>query len=161
AGLFAGVNTAFLALTLPLLSADSADDISALLVQNNAILTQLVTGRNDTLPTTPTLPSAGFSPSRDIFTINALFSLSLAFAIISSFLAVLGRQWLVYYRKRSGGGPDRQRWEQLSRFLGAERWQLEPMLDDVLPSLLQLGLIIFCISLILYLRHLSPTISII
>ncbi|KAG8937418.1 hypothetical protein FRC00_005890 [Tulasnella sp. 408] len=161
AGLFAGVNTAFLALTLPLLSADTADDISALLAQNNAILIQVLTGRNDTVPTAAPLPSAGFSPSRDIFIINALFSLSLAFAIISSFLAVLGRQWLVYYRKRSGGGPEKQRWEQLKRFLGAERWQLEPILDDVLPSLLQTGLIIFCVSLILYLRHLSPAISVI
>ncbi|KAG8915728.1 hypothetical protein FRC00_000824 [Tulasnella sp. 408] len=159
AGLFAGVNSAFLALTLPLLSADPSDDISALLAQNNAILIQMATGRNDTVSTNARLPSAEFSPSRDIFAVNALFSLSLAFAIISSFLAVLGRQWLVYYRKRSGGGPDRQRWEQLKRFLGAERWQLEPILDDVLPSLLQIGLIIFCASLILYLRHLSPAIS--
>ncbi|KAG8946494.1 hypothetical protein FRC04_011670 [Tulasnella sp. 424] len=161
AGLFAGINTAFLALTLPMLSADSSDDTNALLAQNNALLTQLVTGRNDSVPTMSPLPSAGFSPARDIFIINALFALSLAFAIISSFLAVLGRQWLVYYRKRSGGGPDKQRWEQLKRFLGAERWRLQTILDDVLPSLLQIGLIIFCVSLIIYLRYLSPTIAII
>ncbi|KAG8912536.1 hypothetical protein FRC00_004304 [Tulasnella sp. 408] len=158
AGLFAGVNSAFLALTIPLLSADPADDTNALLAQNNAILTQLVMGRNDSIPANTILPSAAFSPSRDIFTINALFALSLAFAIISSFLAVLGRQWLVYYRKRSGGGPDRQRWEQLKRFLGAERWRLEAILDDVLPSLLQIGLIIFCASLVLYFRYLNPAI---
>ncbi|KAG9003194.1 hypothetical protein FRB90_011237 [Tulasnella sp. 427] len=161
AGLFAGVNSAFLALTLPLLSADPADDTNALLAQNNAILLQFLSGRNDTIPAQTALPSAGFSPARDILTINALFSLSLAFAIISSFLAVIGRQWLVYYRKRGGGGTNRQRWEQLKRFLGAERWHLEPVLDDVLPSILQMGLIIFCASLILYLRHLNPSISII
>ncbi|KAG8943558.1 hypothetical protein FRC04_002783, partial [Tulasnella sp. 424] len=161
AGLFAGVNTAFLALTIPLLSADPADDTNALLAQNNAILMQLVMGRNDTVPADSPLPSTAFSPAHDVFIINALFALSLAFAIISSFLAVLGRQWLVYYRKRGGGGPDRQRWEQLKRFLGAERWRLEAILDDVLPSLLQIGLVIFCISLILYLRHLSPAISLI
>ncbi|KAG9018535.1 hypothetical protein FRB90_011511 [Tulasnella sp. 427] len=161
AGLFAGVNSAFLALTLPLLSADPADDTNALLAQNNAILLQFLSGRNDTIPAQAALPSAGFSPARDILTINALFSLSLAFAIISSFLAVIGRQWLVYYRKRGGGGTDRQRWEQLKRFLGAERWRLEPILDDVLPSILQMGLIIFCASLTLYLRHLNPSISII
>lgn len=154
AGLFAGVNTAFLALTLPLLSADPADDTNALLAQ---ILIQV---RNDSLSTNSALPSAGFSPAGNIFAINALFSLSLAFAIISSFLAVLGRQWLFYYRKRSGGGAERQRWEQLKRYLGAERWQLEPILDDVLPYLLQFGLIIFCVSLLLYLHHLSPKIAI-
>ncbi|KIO34021.1 hypothetical protein M407DRAFT_17277 [Tulasnella calospora MUT 4182] len=161
AGLFAGVNSAFLALTIPLLSADPADDTNALLAQNNAILMQLLMGRNDTVPANPALPSAEFSPSHDIFTINTLFSLSLAFAIISSFLAMLGRQWLVYYRKRGGGGPDTRRWTQLKRYLGAERWGLEPILDDVLPSLLQIGLIIFCASLVLYLHHLNPTISLI
>ncbi|KAG8891704.1 hypothetical protein FRC01_014558, partial [Tulasnella sp. 417] len=161
AGLFAGVNTAFLALTLPLLSADPADDTNALLSQNNAILAQFLAGRNDSAPANSPLPSASFSPSSDIFTINALFALSLAFAIISSFLAVLGRQWLVYYRKRSGGGPDYQRWEQLRRYMGAERWRLQAILDDVLPSLLQIGLVIFCVSLILYLHHLNRAISLI
>ncbi|KAG8936322.1 hypothetical protein FRC00_009065 [Tulasnella sp. 408] len=161
AGLFAGVNSAFLALTLPLLSADSADDIVTLLVQNQAILIQMATDTNVSIPATPHLPSTNFSPSGDIFAVNALFSLSLTFAIISSFLAVLGRQWLVDYRKRSGGGPEHQRWEQLKRFLGAERWRLKPILDVVLPSLLQMGLIIFCASLVLYLRHLSPAISVI
>ncbi|KIO31798.1 hypothetical protein M407DRAFT_19308 [Tulasnella calospora MUT 4182] len=160
AGLFAGINTAFLALTIPQLSADPADDTNALLAQNNALLMQLVKQRNDTLPDFH-LPSERFSPAHDILTINALFSVSLAFAIISSFLAVLGRQWLVCYRKRGGGGPDRQRWEQLKRFLGAKRWRLQPILDDVLPSLLQIGLIIFCASLILYLRHLHPATSLI
>ncbi|KAG8958217.1 hypothetical protein FRC00_002935 [Tulasnella sp. 408] len=136
AGLFAGVNSAFLALTLPLLSPNPAEDTNALLAQNNAILIQLVTGRNDSVPINPQLPSANFSASSNIFAVNALFALSLAFAIVSSFLAVLGRQWLVYYRKRGGGGPDRQRWEQLKRFLGAERWRLEPILDDGLHLLI-------------------------
>ncbi|KAG8927235.1 hypothetical protein FRC00_002215 [Tulasnella sp. 408] len=161
AGLFAGVNSAFLALTIPLLSADPADDTNALLAQNNAILVQLLMGRNDTIPANLVLPSTEFSPSHDIYTINTLFSLSLAFAIISSFLAMLGRQWLVYYRKRGGGGSDTRRWTQLKRYLGAQRWGLEPILDDVLPSLLQIGLIIFCASLLLYLRHLSPAISLV
>ncbi|KAG8985314.1 hypothetical protein FRB90_004784, partial [Tulasnella sp. 427] len=159
AGLFAGVNTAFLALTLPLLSASPADDANALLVQNNAILMQLASGRNDSTVLNPILPSTSFTPSTAIFNVNVLFSLSLAFTVMSSFLAVLGRQWLVYYRKRGGGGPDRQRWEQLRRFLGAQRWSLELMLDDILPALLQISLVIFCASFILYLGTLNTTLS--
>ncbi|KAG8922673.1 hypothetical protein FRC01_013746, partial [Tulasnella sp. 417] len=159
AGLFAGVNTAFLALTIPLMSPDPADDTNALLRDNNAILLNLALGRNDTLPTPSPLPSETFSPTSKVLTVNVLFSVSLTFAIISSFLAVLGRQWLVYYRKRTGGGPERQRWEQLKRFLGAERWRLEWVLDDFLPSLLQIGLIIFCISLTIYLNTLHTTLS--
>ncbi|KIO22234.1 hypothetical protein M407DRAFT_43893, partial [Tulasnella calospora MUT 4182] len=109
AGLFAGVNTAFLALTLPLMSPDPADDTNSLLRDNNAILVSLALGRNESLPSTNALPSETFSPTGKVLTVNVLFSVSLTFALISSFLAVLGRQWLVYYRKRSGGGPDRQR----------------------------------------------------
>ncbi|KIO17443.1 hypothetical protein M407DRAFT_36126, partial [Tulasnella calospora MUT 4182] len=92
AGLFAGVNTAFLALTLPEMSADPADD-------TNALLLQLVTGGNSTIRSADDLPSATFVPSPGILPVNVLFSLSLTLAIISSFLTVLGQQWLVYYRK--------------------------------------------------------------
>ncbi|KAG8965460.1 hypothetical protein FRC00_002707 [Tulasnella sp. 408] len=156
AGLFAGINTAFLAFTLPLMSPDPADDTNALL---RDILLNLASGRNDSLPSLSSIPSDTFSPTGKILTVNVLFSISLTFALVSSFLAVLGRQWLVYYRKRTGGGPERQRWEQLKRFLGAERWRLEGVLDDVLPSLLQIGLIIFCISLTIYLNTLHPMLS--
>ncbi|KAG9041637.1 hypothetical protein FS837_011943 [Tulasnella sp. UAMH 9824] len=156
AGLFAGVNTAFLALTLPLMRPDPADDTNALLKD---ILYNLASGRNDGLPSTNPLPSETFSPNNKILTVNVLFSVTLTFALVSSLLAVLGRQWLVYYRKRGGGGPERQRWQQLKRFLGAEKWQLEIVLDDVLPSVLQIGLIIFCISLTIYLSTLHPMLS--
>lgn len=108
---------------------------------------------------TLTLLSSTFAASCNTLAINILFSISLAFALISSFLAVLGRQRLIYYRKRSGGGPDRERWEQLKRYLGAEKWYLQFILDDTLPSLLRIGLIIFCISPILYLHTLNPTVS--
>ncbi|KAG8993365.1 hypothetical protein FRB90_000717 [Tulasnella sp. 427] len=150
AGLFAGVNSAFLALTLPEMRADPADD-------TNALLLQLVTQSNGSggIQSFNDLPSASFSPSPAIFPINVLFSLSLTLALLASFLAVLGQQWLVYYRKRSGGGAEAQRWEQLRRYLGAKRWRLEAVLDDILPSLLQLGLLIFCISFVLYLKTLS------
>ncbi|KAG9023864.1 hypothetical protein FS837_005596 [Tulasnella sp. UAMH 9824] len=148
AGLFAGVNSAFLALTLPEMSADPADD-------TNALLLQLVTGGNGNITSAGDLPSASFSPPSGTFPVSILFSLSLTLALLAAFLAVLGQQWLVYYRKRSGGGAEAQRWEQLRRYLGAKRWRLEVMLDDILPSLLQLGLVIFCIGFALYLSTLS------
>lgn len=159
AGLFAGINSAFLALTLPQLNADPVDDTNALLLWNNALLLHLALGSNDTLPMSTTLPSSTFTASRDILAANMLFSISLTSALVSSFLAVLGRQWLVYYRKRSGGGPDHERWEQLKRYLGAEKWYLQLILDDIIPSLLQIGLIIFCISLIIYLQTLNPMVA--
>lgn len=101
------------------------------------------------------LPSALFSPAPGILPVNILFSLSLTLALLAAFLAVLGQQWLVHYRKRSGGGAEAQRWEQLRRHLAAKRWCLERALDGILPSLLQLSLVIFCIALALYLSTFS------
>ncbi|KAG8912520.1 hypothetical protein FRC01_005064 [Tulasnella sp. 417] len=152
AGLFAGVNSAFLALTLPMMSADPTDD-------TNALLLQLVKGGNSTINSEADLPSATFSPPTAMYPVNTLFAVSLTCALMSSFLAVLGQQWLVYYRKRSGGGAELQRKEQLRRQLGAQRWRLELVLDDILPGLLQAGLVIFSISFILYLRTLSGFMS--
>ncbi|KAG8964568.1 hypothetical protein FRC00_001815 [Tulasnella sp. 408] len=152
AGLFAGVNSAFLALTLPMMTADPAND-------TNALLLQLVKGGNTTINSEADLPSATFSPPPAIYPVNILFAVSLTCALMSSFLAVLGQQWLVYYRKRSGGGAAHQRKEQLRRQLGAQRWGLELVLDDILPGLLQIGLVIFCISFLLYLHILNASMS--
>ncbi|KAG8902832.1 hypothetical protein FRC01_009459 [Tulasnella sp. 417] len=134
------------------MSADPTSD-------TNALLLQIALGTNGTISSAADLPSASFSPPPDILSINILFSISLTLALFASFLAVLGQQWLVYYRKRSGGGPEHQRWEQLRRYLGAKRWRLEIILDDLLPLLLQVGLVIFCIAFVRYLGTLSRSIS--
>lgn len=141
------------------MSADPVDDTNALLQQTNAILLQMALQRNISAENLVALPSATFSPQKDLYVVNVLFAVSLSFALISSFLAVLGRQWLVYYRKRGGGGPDRQRWEQFRRYLGAKRWRLELVLDDILPTLLQIGLILFCVAIVIYLDTLDGTLS--
>ncbi|KAG8971619.1 hypothetical protein FRB90_010437 [Tulasnella sp. 427] len=129
---------------------DPADD-------TNAPLLRLLTGDNTAIRSANNLPSATFAPSAGVLPVNVFFSLSLALAIISSLLAVLGQQWLVYYRKQSGGGPESQRWEQLRRHLGAKRWHMRAVLD-LLPALLQLGLVIFCVAFATYLDSLSTTV---
>ncbi|KIO26956.1 hypothetical protein M407DRAFT_23781 [Tulasnella calospora MUT 4182] len=154
AGLFAGVNSTFLALTLPQMKPDPTDD-------TNALLLQVAQGRNGTIQSLADLPSASFSPPPGIYSVNVLLSMSLTLALLSSFLAVLGQQWLVQYRKRNGGGAEHQRWEQLRRYLGAKRWHLEPILDDILPGLLQLGMTIFCISFAIYLSTLNHSMCIV
>ncbi|KAG8944524.1 hypothetical protein FRC04_001746 [Tulasnella sp. 424] len=151
AGLFAGVNSGFLALTLPRMSADSSDD-------TNALLLQLIQGIGNS-GSTPRLPSADFTPPSDILVVNILFSLSLTCAIAASFFAVLGRQWLMYYRQRNGEGTDKQRYEQLLRSQAAERWGLVPILDIVLPTLLQSALVVFSVGLILYLHSLGAALA--
>ncbi|KAG8910984.1 hypothetical protein FRC01_006001, partial [Tulasnella sp. 417] len=157
AALFAGINTAFLAFTLPLMGPSPVDDTNALLRQNNAILLQLALGRNDDIPTLTPLPSENFSLSGQVLIVNILFSVSLTLALLSSFLAVLGRQWLYDYRRGSIRVTDDKRWKRLYRFLGAENWCLQWVLDDLLPCLLQFALIIFCASLTIYLKILHKT----
>lgn len=160
AGLFAIINTLFLTSTLPLLWPSTEDDLAALTMRTNAILLQIAIGLNSTLvPIHPDLPSAYFTTSVEAVIVNMLFSLSLTFGLISSLLAMLGRQWLFYYSKRGSGGSDRQRWAQLQRYLGARRWRLEIILDDIVPAILQIGIIIFYVSFITYLHILAPVVS--
>ncbi|KAG8932768.1 hypothetical protein FRC01_012397 [Tulasnella sp. 417] len=152
AGLFASVITAFLALTLPQMSADPAED-------TNALLLQIALGGNGNITSVGDLPSASFTPPPHIYPINVLFSVSLTLTLLSSILAVLGLQWIVYYRKRGGGGPESERWDQLRRYLGAKRWGLELVLNNLVPSLLLLGLVIFCIAFALYLKTLNGSLN--
>ncbi|KAG8965560.1 hypothetical protein FRC00_000036, partial [Tulasnella sp. 408] len=151
AGLFAGVNSGFLTLTLPTMSPDPSDD-------TNALLVQLIQGMGNS-GNAPRLPSAEFTAPSDMFIVNILFSLSLTCAVAASFFAVLGRQWLMYYDHRSGQTTDKRRVEQLLRSQAAERWGLVPILDIVLPTLLQLALAIFSVGLILYLHSLGAVLS--
>ncbi|KAG9037585.1 hypothetical protein FS837_001427 [Tulasnella sp. UAMH 9824] len=160
AGLFAGINTSFLFLTLPMLWADGFIDPNILLGQTNEILISIARGQNDSsILFNADIPPRYYEPSTEIVTINVLFCLSLILALVASFLAMLGRQWLFYYRKKGGGGPDRVRWAQLQRFLGAQRWHLELILDDALPSILQIALILFCIALVTFLRTVNLKVS--
>ncbi|KAG8977687.1 hypothetical protein FRC05_000943 [Tulasnella sp. 425] len=122
-----------MALTLPKMSADPVDD-------TNALLLELIRGNNETALSL-TLPSAKFSPTPHIYTINFLFLVSLASALFASFFAVVGKQWLAYYQTPEGSGGDKQRGEQLKRSQGAERWRLIPILDGLIPLLLQFALI--------------------
>ncbi|KAG9014402.1 hypothetical protein FRB90_005374 [Tulasnella sp. 427] len=151
AGLFAGINTAFLALTLPKMSADPADD-------TNALLLELIRGNNETASSL-ILPSANFAPNRHIYTVNFLFLISLASALFASFFAVIGKQWLAYYQTPEGSGGDKQRGEQLKRAQGVERWRFIPILDGLIPLLLQLALLVFAVGIILYLKTLSNALA--
>ncbi|KAG8891938.1 hypothetical protein FRC01_014427 [Tulasnella sp. 417] len=133
------------------MSADPTDD-------TNALLLELVRGNNETALSL-TLPSTQFSPNPQISTINFLFLVSLASALFASFFAVVGKQWLAYYQTPEGSGGDKQRGEQLKRSQGAERWRLIPILDGLIPLLLQFALVIFAVGIILYLHTLSKALA--
>lgn len=149
-GLFAGVNSAFLAVSLSMMSPDPTQDLIRELIKLSS---------NSTLTPTTDLQPAPFSPSSDAILVNQLFTGSLTCSLVAAFFAVLGKQWIAYYKKRGGGGVEKQRWEQLKRSMAAERWHLLGVLDTVVPVLLQIALLIFAIGLIVYLRTLSNEVA--
>ncbi|KAG8953706.1 hypothetical protein FRC04_001910 [Tulasnella sp. 424] len=149
AGLFAAINSSFLALTLPQMSANPVDD-------TNALLLELVR-RNGTSPVDlpVDLPSKTFSPKPHIPLVNHLLMISLASALIAAFFAVSGKQWLANYQTLDGSGGEKQRGAQLKRSRSAERWGLVPFLDVAIPLLLQFALVIFAVGIIIYLVRLD------
>ncbi|KAG8947968.1 hypothetical protein FRC04_010165 [Tulasnella sp. 424] len=152
-GLFAGVNSAFLAISLSMMSPDPTETTQDLVRELIRI------SANSTLTPTADLQPAAFSPTSDAILVNQLFTGSLTCSLVAAFFAVLGKQWIAYYKKRGGGGVEKQRWEQLKRSMAAERWHLLGVLDTVVPVLLQIALLIFAVGLIVYLRTLSADLA--
>lgn len=97
AGLFAAINSGFLALTLPQMSSNPVDDTNALLLR--------VLYQNTTSPVD--LPSKTFHPKPHIRVVNLLLLISLASALMASFFAVAGKQWLANYQAPDGSGGDK------------------------------------------------------
>ncbi|KIO28748.1 hypothetical protein M407DRAFT_43061, partial [Tulasnella calospora MUT 4182] len=89
-GLFAGVNSAFLAVSLSMMSPDPTQDLIRELIKLSS---------NSTLTPTTDLQPAPFSPSSDAILVNQLFTGSLTCSLVAAFFAVLGKQWIAYYKK--------------------------------------------------------------
>lgn len=85
--------------------------------------------------------------------------MSLALTFVASFSAILGKQWITIYRNRTQKTADKQRWEQLRRSLGAQRWGLVPVLETALPVIIQVALVIFYAGLVLFLGTKSPSLA--
>jgi hypothetical protein len=87
-----------------------------------------------------------YSPSR-VWT-QALAYVSLSFSLLAALGAVLGKQWLGYYKtKRYGRGSLADRCKQRHRtFQKLQQWQLENVLQ-LFPVLLQISVFLFGLSL--------------
>lgn len=129
----------------------------------NALLSQLIqlTILGDQSDIDFSIPSRDFSAKSDDLFVNRLFSLSLALSLLTSFFVVWGKQWLANYQAKSGVGAEQQRWHQLNRFLGAERWRLLPALEMFLPLTLLSSLAIFAWGLALHVGSVDELCSLI
>lgn len=59
------------------------------------------------------------------------------------------------YLSKSGGGLDHERWIQLNRSIGADRWQLAYLLESVLPLTILTALALFAAGFVSHLRSLQ------
>lgn len=82
--------------------------------------------------------------------IQSLLYVSLACSLFAALAAVLGKQWLSYYRSVGERGDITTRaMERHRKFVGLETWHLRIVLE-MIPILLQLSLILFCLSICAY-----------
>ena len=128
------MNTTLLAISLPFLSPGLVDE-------TNELLRMLVTN-NHALPVT----SSYHAPANAVRD-NIIFSTSLFFSIFAAFGAVLGKQWLTYYTRVCWDMTEKgQAEEWQAKIAGAEKWNLQLLIDVVLPSFLQAALGLFIIG---------------
>jgi len=139
-GLFAAFLSAFLVFLIPQLQPNSTDVAMDVLIHISQQLSNT---------TTPAFVLTPFQVSSDVAAVNTLFFLSLAFVLIDAFLAMLVKSWLqefdrawMKYTVAHLRAQERER-----RLQELERWKL-PELVALLPILIQVALLLFCIGLI-------------
>ncbi|KAJ7863608.1 hypothetical protein B0H14DRAFT_3862781 [Mycena olivaceomarginata] len=90
-------------------------------------------------------------PPKKVILSQVLLYISLLVTLLTALLAVLGKQWIMYYQAAGSRGTVEDRGRDRQRKLdGVRKWELE-MLLKTFPLLLQLGLLLFSVSLSIYL----------
>ena len=109
--------------------------------------------RNSSLE--PYVP-ADFSPPDHIVIVNALFYASLGVMILAAFTAMLIKSWVREFDRglKAISIPEQRAKTREFRYLGVERWKLTKMVE-ILPSLIQISLLLFAIGLVIFLHNIS------
>ncbi|KAJ7751337.1 hypothetical protein B0H14DRAFT_3602756 [Mycena olivaceomarginata] len=90
---------------------------------------------------------------------QCLLYISLFSTLLASLLAVLGKQWLMYYSAAGEKGSIEVRGLEWQRKLdGLVKWKFEAVIQ-IFPLLLQLALFLFWAALSIYLRTIHPSIA--
>lgn len=140
AGLFSAVNTAFIVVTIDNLSPDSQQE-------TNHLLKLLLTSAGNTTALTPDQLSPPFKASRSHVRQNCVFFASLCSSLVTAAGAVMAKQWLgTYERTGQIGSLESQTLRRTEKFLGAEAWGLQPVVES-LPAILLLSLVLFFFAL--------------
>ncbi|KAG0698835.1 hypothetical protein DFH29DRAFT_855445, partial [Suillus ampliporus] len=105
-GLFSAVSAAFIVAMESNLSSDPSDTTNALLTQ----LVQLGLGNLTAAGSAPEAPASTWSPAMSDIRIQMIAYASLSMSLLAAFGAVLGKQWLGYYKSnRYGRGSQDER----------------------------------------------------
>ena len=84
---------------------------------------------------------------------------SLSLTLFVAFVAVLGKQWILYYtRATTWGNVTNRGKERQTKLVGLQKWRLE-LVMEFLPVVLQLALLLFAVALIVYLWDLDALIA--
>ncbi|KAG9021517.1 hypothetical protein FRB95_002002, partial [Tulasnella sp. JGI-2019a] len=153
AGLFSAINTAFIIVTLAALSAASSDRTNALLV--------LILLHRDNSTLTPDDLNPPFVPTPGIIRQNCMFFASLCSSLLAAAGTMRAKQWLQYYeRTGQSGALDKQGLERTAKFMGAEGWGLQSIVE-FLPTLLLVSLGLFFAALVDYLWNINRRVAIV
>ncbi|KAG1841851.1 hypothetical protein C8R48DRAFT_619895 [Suillus tomentosus] len=143
-GLFSAVSTSFIVAMESNLSPDPSDTTNALLKQ----LVQIGLGNLAQAGPTPKEPASTWSPSELTLRIQMVVYASLSMSLLAAFGAVLGKQWLGYYKShRYGRGSQEERGKRRQeKFDGLITWYFDAVVQSF-PVLLQISLLLFGIAL--------------
>ncbi|KAG1745040.1 uncharacterized protein EDB91DRAFT_173492 [Suillus paluster] len=155
-GLFSAISTSFIVAMEYKLSPDPSDTTNALLTQ----LVQIGLGNIAEAGSTPAAPASTFSPSTSDIRIQTIAYASLSMSLLAAFGAVLGKQWLGYYKSnRYGRGSQEERGKRRQeKFDGIITWYFDGVVQSF-PILLQISLLLFGIALSANIWYEQPTIA--
>jgi len=152
AGLFSAVSSAFIIDVQSKLETDPNDMTAAYM----RILIHAVNG--SLFPGADPDSVTWTGPPPEIVTVQCLLYASLATALLASFFAMLGKQWVNrYVRNRGGSAADKSR-DRQRKLDGLEKWYFHLVIES-LPVMLQLALVLLGGALARYLWIISRTVA--
>ncbi|KAJ6599819.1 hypothetical protein DFH09DRAFT_1504015 [Mycena vulgaris] len=147
AGLFSAISSAFIIQIQPELQPDpnaTNQALMHLLIHIHTVNNSIFSGSDIIVPVSP-------APSAPVIVAQSLLYASLACTLLAALLAVLGKQWLMYYSAAGERGTIEARGVERQRKIdGIRRWKFDTVLQTF-PFLLQLSLLLFAAALSLYL----------
>ena len=144
------MTSAFIVQIIPELQPDPADLTNVLLLR----LLQQNTSFDGVDPLAP----VSSVPANAVRAQSILFA-SLSVTLLVAFIAVLGKQWILYYTRVTTWGNivDRGR-ERQEKLAGLQKWGLQLIMES-LPVMLQFALLLFGVALATYLWDLNVSIA--